>query len=230
MTGDSAFASRREGAFANVPTCRRSPGTRGVIVLLLVSMLALYLLLTASQATSAVLRGHRTVAPHNDFKIVLGGRFGLLSLGEQKTSAVAVAGLERKGLNTIGDTHYYPHLGALLVTYLNGKVASILLSTATPYMSNPGAFLYSTTTHPKIQMGDAFTVFRSAFHSAPCEVKAIGHGSPNDFTICIVNGPHGNFTVFEFLGPAGAVPDLYGIGMGVQSVRPALLAQLKLVG
>jgi hypothetical protein len=140
MTADSAFGSRWETVFANVPTCRRSPGTRGVIVLMLVSLLALYVPVTAGQAGSARLRGRQIVAPHNDFKIVVGGRFGLLSLGELKTSAVAVAGQERTGLNTRGDTHYYPHLGALLVTYRNGKIASILLSSATPYLSNPGAF------------------------------------------------------------------------------------------
>jgi hypothetical protein len=151
--------------------------------------------------------------------LIVGGRsMGSLSLREARTTVEATAGGGKTIQSAAGvQVEFYRHL-SLVVSYRSGRVAAVS-ATDLVYGWTPRTILYHTKSD--VRVGASFNKFAAHYPHRRCRSATYMGGAngttPFDVHQCIVIAAHGNFTWFEFNGPASQEPDCDTIGVGLKS-------------
>jgi hypothetical protein len=179
--------------------------------------------LVVTGAIVVALAGNAAVAgaKRTSFLIVPGKSIGPIRIGESEHAARAALGREQK-LEGAPDVHYFPHL-ALFVNFSAGRVAEVRAA-----LSAPGSptILYKYETKKHFGLINRFNLFKSLYPRHSCKTFGYKGGpdgdQPYDNTNCRVREAGGNYTDFDFVGPANAEPDCYGITVYAKSVAAPL--------
>jgi hypothetical protein len=164
----------------------------------------------------------RALPKEGEYLIVPGKSIGPVRLGESRAGAQAVLGREEKLKSAAPDVHYYPSR-ALFVDYRGGLVVEIRDSYAAP-----GQPIIVSIYHTKrnFGLGDEFNRFASLFPARSCSSFTYKGGPMGDEeyvdTNCRVRAKDGNYTDFDFVGPASGERDCYGITVYAKSVAAPL--------
>jgi len=161
-------------------------------------------------------------------RLIVGGRsVGPVRLGERRAAVEAVAGAGKHLQSAPGvDVEFYKYPVSLEVTYRSGRVAGV---TATKLVSCTGGCTAAVAfyhTKNGLYVSDPFNDFAARYPHRRCRSATYMGGAdgttPYDVHLCIVIAANGNFTSFEFNGPASQEPQGDAIGVGLKSGLAAL--------